>query len=102
MSGILVLHPGALGDIVLALPALSLVRERFPGMSLTFAGTVGWDFLPGWKALLTGPQFPVRLHHAALTLAKPRIQRWIGLELAAIAAMVVLAFGVLDLGWLRY
>ena len=23
--------------------------------------------MPGWKALLTGPQFPVRLHHAALT-----------------------------------
>ena len=25
--------------------------------------------MPGWKALITGPQFPIRLHHAALTLA---------------------------------
>jgi fatty acid desaturase len=58
--------------------------------------------MPGWKALITGPQFPVRLHHAALTLAKPRIRRWIWAELAAIAAMVVLAFGVLDAAWFRY
>ena len=58
--------------------------------------------MPGWKALITGPQFPVRLHHAALTLAKPRIRRWIWAELAAIAAMVVLAFGVQGEAWLRY
>jgi fatty acid desaturase len=58
--------------------------------------------MPGWKALITGPQFPVRLHHAALTLGKPRVRRWIWAELAAIAAMVVLAFGVLDEAWLRY
>jgi fatty acid desaturase len=35
-------------------------------------------------------------------LAKPRIKHWIYLELAAMAAMVVLAFGVLDYGWLQY
>ena len=58
--------------------------------------------MPGWKALLTGPQFPVRLHHAALTLAKPRIRHWIQAELAAMAAMVVLAFLVLDQAWLQY
>jgi fatty acid desaturase len=58
--------------------------------------------MPGWKALITGPQFPVRLHHAALTMAKPRIKNWIYLELAAIAAMVVLAFGMLDYAWLQY
>ena len=58
--------------------------------------------MPGWKALLTGPQFPVRLHHAALTLAKPRIRRWIWAELAALAGMAVLAFVVLDQAWLQY
>lgn len=58
--------------------------------------------MPGWKALVTGPQFPIRLHHAALTLAKPRIKRWIVFELAAIAGMVVLAFGLLEFTWLRY
>jgi fatty acid desaturase len=58
--------------------------------------------MPGWKALATGPQFPIRLHHAALTMAKPRIKRWIFAELAAMAGMLVLAFGVLDYAWLQY
>jgi fatty acid desaturase len=58
--------------------------------------------MPGWKALLTGPQFPVRLHHAALTLGKPRIRRWIWAELAAIAGMFALAFAVFDAAWLQY
>jgi heptosyltransferase-3 len=35
---ILVLHPGALGDIVLALPALALLGERTPGGEITVAG----------------------------------------------------------------
>ena len=37
--------------------------------------------MPGWKALVTGPQFPVRLHHAALTQGKPRVRRSIHAEL---------------------
>ncbi len=44
MAGILVLHPGALGDVILALPALALLRERFPGVPLTLAGNT--DYLP--------------------------------------------------------
>jgi len=35
---ILVLHPGALGDIILSLPALGILREHFPGASVTLAG----------------------------------------------------------------
>ena len=35
---ILVLHPGALGDIILALPALCLLKERLPHARLTLAG----------------------------------------------------------------
>ncbi len=58
--------------------------------------------MPGWKALITGPQFPVRLHAAALKLARPRVRRWIHVELAAVAAMPVLAFGVFDAAWLQY
>jgi fatty acid desaturase len=58
--------------------------------------------MPGWKALLTGPQFPIRLHHAALTMGRPRVKRWIWAELAAIATMAILAFGVFDAVWLRY
>ncbi len=46
---ILVLHPGALGDIILSLPALRLLRERMPGAQFTLAGNS--DFLP---AVATG------------------------------------------------
>jgi ADP-heptose:LPS heptosyltransferase len=35
---ILVLHPGALGDIILSLPALSLLRRHYPQAQLTIAG----------------------------------------------------------------
>ncbi len=40
---ILILHPGALGDIILSLPALSLLRRRYPHANLTLAGNL--DFL---------------------------------------------------------
>ncbi len=40
---ILVLHPGALGDIILSLPALSLLRRQYPHANLTLAGNL--DFL---------------------------------------------------------
>lgn len=35
---ILVLHPGALGDIILSLPALSLLRQHYPQAQVTIAG----------------------------------------------------------------
>ncbi len=40
---ILVLHPGALGDIILSLPALSLLRRRYSPARLTLAGNL--DFI---------------------------------------------------------
>ncbi len=45
---ILVLHPGALGDIILSLPALMALRQQFPNPRITFAGNT--DYLPysGW------------------------------------------------------
>lgn len=58
--------------------------------------------MPGWKALLTGPQFPVRLHSAALRHAKPRVKRWIAVELAAMGVLAVSAFTVLDWVFLQY
>jgi fatty acid desaturase len=42
--------------------------------------------LPAWRALLLGPWFPLRLHHAALQVGSPRQRRWIGIELFANAA----------------
>ena len=57
--------------------------------------------MPGWKALLFGPKFPVMLHHAALTKGKARTKRWVYAELSAMAGMVVAAIA-LDYTWLRY
>jgi heptosyltransferase III len=37
---ILILHPGALGDILLSLPAVSLVRNKFPSARITVAGNI--------------------------------------------------------------
>jgi heptosyltransferase-3 len=41
---ILVIHPGALGDTILALPALGLLKVQFPEAKITLAGNT--DFLP--------------------------------------------------------
>jgi heptosyltransferase III len=40
---ILILHPGALGDIILSLPAIEAVRRQYPGAVITFAANL--DFL---------------------------------------------------------
>jgi hypothetical protein len=37
---ILILHPGGLGDIVLSLPAISLLRKSYPSAGFTIAGNV--------------------------------------------------------------
>jgi heptosyltransferase III len=37
---ILLLHPGGLGDIILALPAVGLLREKFPAAGITLAANV--------------------------------------------------------------
>jgi heptosyltransferase-2 len=37
---ILILHPGGLGDIILSLPAIGLLRKRFPSARLAIAGNL--------------------------------------------------------------
>ena len=37
---ILLLHPGALGDIILSLPAITLLRSQFPSARITIAGNI--------------------------------------------------------------
>jgi heptosyltransferase III len=37
---ILILHPGALGDIILSLPAVLLLREHFPAAQISLAGNL--------------------------------------------------------------
>jgi len=39
---ILVLHPGALGDLILSLPALGALRRRFPRAEITLAGNLDY------------------------------------------------------------
>ena len=55
-----------------------------------------------WRALLTGPLFPIRMHWTALRHA-PRITRgWIAFELGLNVVLIALAFGVWDVFSLRY
>lgn len=58
--------------------------------------------MPGWKALLLGPKFPWMLHKTALQHGRPDTVRWIKLELLAMAAMALFAFGVVDWVFLQY
>ena len=58
--------------------------------------------MPWWKALLTGPLFPLRLHHKALEVGDARQRRWIAAELTGIFGWVVLVFAVLEFSWLQF
>jgi fatty acid desaturase len=58
--------------------------------------------MTAWRALLTGPLFPLRMHRKALGVANPPQRRWIVAELVANALWVALVFGVLDVAALRY
>jgi len=58
--------------------------------------------LPAWRALLLGPWFPLRLHHAALRVSSPRQRRWIGVELLANAVWIALVFAVFENRVLEY
>jgi fatty acid desaturase len=58
--------------------------------------------MPWWKALLTGPGFTVRTHHAALRNGGPVSRRWIRAELVANVVVIVLCLFVLDVAALRY
>lgn len=48
--------------------------------------------LPGWRVLLAGPLFWWTLHRGAWRLASRAKRRWIASEIAAIAALVLVAF----------
>ncbi len=58
--------------------------------------------MSAWRAILTGPLFPVRMHLKALREANPRQVRWIRAELTANVAWIALVFGVLGVPALMY
>jgi heptosyltransferase III len=90
-SGILIIHPGALGDVLQAVPALRGLRAVSPGAPLVFAGQPrlgrllvalgvvdearGFDSL-GLEALFTREPVPATL--AALAARVDRIVSWFG------------------------
>ena len=58
--------------------------------------------VPGWRAVLLGPLFPLRLHRKALEVASGARARWIRAELAANLALVLGVFLLLEVTWLQY
>ncbi len=58
--------------------------------------------MPGWKAILFGPVFPVMIHYTAFKVGSKSDRRWIGFELLLNAAMITLAFGVFDIFALKF
>lgn len=55
-----------------------------------------------WRALLTGPAFPLRMHVHALRDGTPQTRRWIAIELLGNLLWIGLVFGILDIAALRY
>ncbi|HEX7785366.1 MAG TPA: hypothetical protein VF653_04025, partial [Methylomirabilota bacterium] len=90
-SGILIIHPGALGDVLQAAPALAGLRVATGGAPLVFAGqprigrllvaldvvteALGFDSL-GMERLFTREPLPERLR--ALTARSDRVVSWFG------------------------
>src|SRR5262249_39003380 len=56
----------------------------------------------GWRAILIGPLFPIRLHRAALKIARGASRRWIWGELLANLLLLALVFIVVRIPWLEY
>ena len=58
--------------------------------------------LPAWRAILSGPLFPLRLHCKALAVGTARERRWIAAELTANVAWIFLVFTVFTTPALEY
>lgn len=89
---ILLLHPGALGDIILSLPAIALLRNRFPSARITIAGNVDYltPIVSGYAERVVSIS-TLPLHHLYVAGALPsdelhfwnsfdRIVSWTGAE----------------------
>ena len=58
MSRILVLRPGALGDVILTLPAIQALWRRWPDAEVHLMGSTPWiDLLPGRTAVASVSSF---------------------------------------------
>jgi ADP-heptose:LPS heptosyltransferase len=87
---ILVLHPGALGDIILSLPAMKILRDRFCDAGITlaantdFASTVASAYVSRIRSLSTLPihrlytSVPLSVEEKEFWLSYDRILSWTG------------------------
>jgi ADP-heptose:LPS heptosyltransferase len=94
---ILVLHPGALGDIILSLPAMKILRDRFGDAGITlaantdFASTVASAYVSRIRSLSTLPihrlytSAPLFDEEKELWLSYDRILSWTGHACASYA-----------------
>jgi ADP-heptose:LPS heptosyltransferase len=95
---ILVLHPGALGDIILSLPAMKILRDRFRDAGITlaantdFASTVASAYASRIRSLSTLPihrlytSEPLPVEEKKLWLSYDRILSWTGHACESFAA----------------
>jgi fatty acid desaturase len=58
--------------------------------------------LPAWRALVTGPLFPIRMHRKALQVASSSERRWIVAELMTTAVLLLAALALPASHWFRY
>lgn len=58
--------------------------------------------MPGWKALLLGPYFPIMLHWTALTKGNRRVKSWVIFELVSNLVLIGCIFFVFNLAFLKY
>jgi ADP-heptose:LPS heptosyltransferase len=76
---ILLIHPGGLGDIILALPAIALLRDKFPSARLTIAanldhvGPIMGAFVERAVSLST---LPLHNLYSENTLLPPDVRFW--------------------------
>jgi len=80
---ILILHPGGLGDIILSLPAIALIRNRCPSARITLAGNL--DHLAaaalGYaESFISLSTLPLHRLYAHDTLPEPEKRFWMSFD----------------------
>jgi len=76
---ILLLHPGGLGDCLLSLPAIRLLRERFPAAELTVAGNLDHlgAILSGYaERVISLSSLPLHHLYSAAPLPREEVHFW--------------------------
>ena len=76
---ILILHPGALGDIILSLPAVALLRNKFPSARITLAGNIDHlaSIASGYaESVVSLSTLPLHLLYSSNPLPEAEVRFW--------------------------